>query len=86
MLRDTDALTRLIAPRLHLLFHGPIGGPPTVADGTSAAGFPCAAGELRCWAPPPRAWHVVGMCRFEPGELDEHVPGARRLPDDPIAP
>ncbi|MEU1309228.1 TIR domain-containing protein [Streptomyces cinnamoneus] len=24
-------------------------------------------------------WHVVGMCRFEPGELDEHMPGIRRL-------
>ncbi|MFD9210146.1 TIR domain-containing protein [Streptomyces sioyaensis] len=30
-------------------------------------------------------WHVVGMCRFEPGELDEHLPGVRRLSmDDPI--
>ncbi|MET8681899.1 TIR domain-containing protein [Streptomyces sp. NPDC004647] len=27
-------------------------------------------------------WHVVGMCRFEPGELDEHLPGVRRLPMD----
>ncbi|MGP3951133.1 TIR domain-containing protein [Streptomyces sp. 7N604] len=27
-------------------------------------------------------WHVVGMCRFEPGELDEHLPGVRRLPTD----
>ncbi|MFD8995518.1 WD40 domain-containing protein [Streptomyces abikoensis] len=24
-------------------------------------------------------WHVVGMCRFEPGELDGHLPGVRRL-------
>ncbi|MFV8132956.1 TIR domain-containing protein [Streptomyces syringium] len=30
-------------------------------------------------------WHVVGMCRFEPGELDDHLPGVRRLAtDDPI--
>ncbi|GKQ36812.1 TIR domain-containing protein [Streptomyces sp. A012304] len=30
-------------------------------------------------------WHVVGMCRFEPGELDGHVPGVRRLePEDPL--
>ncbi|MEV7468162.1 TIR domain-containing protein [Streptomyces kronopolitis] len=30
-------------------------------------------------------WHVVGMCRFEPGELDDRLPGVRRLaPDDPI--
>ncbi|GII92382.1 TIR domain-containing protein [Sinosporangium siamense] len=25
-------------------------------------------------------WHAVGMCRFEPGELDEHLPGVRRMP------
>ncbi|GHF65157.1 hypothetical protein GCM10010218_53280 [Streptomyces mashuensis] len=25
-------------------------------------------------------WHVIGMCRFEPGELDDHLPGVRRLP------
>ncbi|MFC4034434.1 TIR domain-containing protein [Streptomyces polygonati] len=24
-------------------------------------------------------WHVVGMARFAPGELDHHLPGARRL-------
>ncbi|EDY46831.2 NACHT and WD40 repeat domain-containing protein [Streptomyces sp. SPB074] len=24
-------------------------------------------------------WHVVGMTRFPPGELDRHLPGARRL-------
>ncbi|MFI9202294.1 TIR domain-containing protein [Streptomyces sp. NPDC053048] len=30
-------------------------------------------------------WHVVGMCRFEPGELDDHLPGVRRLaPDEPL--
>ncbi|MEU1374269.1 TIR domain-containing protein [Streptomyces triculaminicus] len=27
-------------------------------------------------------WHVVGMCRFEPGELDDLLPGVRRLPQD----
>ncbi len=26
-------------------------------------------------------WHVVGLCRFEPGELDPYIPGLR-LPDD----
>ncbi|MFB6436620.1 TIR domain-containing protein [Streptomyces sp. NPDC056411] len=25
-------------------------------------------------------WHVVGMCRFEPGELDGRLPGVRQLP------
>ncbi|MFJ8646712.1 TIR domain-containing protein [Streptomyces sp. NPDC093546] len=25
-------------------------------------------------------WHVVGMYRFQPGELDEYLPGVRRLP------
>ncbi|MER5355296.1 TIR domain-containing protein [Kitasatospora sp. NPDC002551] len=24
-------------------------------------------------------WHAVGMCRFEPGELDTHLPGVHRL-------
>jgi WD40 repeat protein/uncharacterized protein YjbI with pentapeptide repeats/3',5'-cyclic AMP phosphodiesterase CpdA len=28
-------------------------------------------------------WHAIGLCRFEPGELDEHIPGLR-LPDDAI--
>lgn len=26
-------------------------------------------------------WHVIGMCRFEPGELDQFLPEIRRLPD-----
>jgi WD40 repeat protein len=28
-------------------------------------------------------WHTIGLCRFEAGELDEHIPGLR-LPDDAI--
>ncbi|MFE2105166.1 TIR domain-containing protein [Kitasatospora sp. NPDC059463] len=27
-------------------------------------------------------WHAVGMCRFEPGELDSHLPGVHRLPPE----
>ncbi|WP_045865885.1 TIR domain-containing protein [Streptomyces sp. WMMB 714] len=27
-------------------------------------------------------WHVVGMARFTPGELDEYLPGVNRLPLD----
>ena len=27
-------------------------------------------------------WHVVGLCRFEPGELDPYLPEPLRLPDD----
>jgi hypothetical protein len=27
-------------------------------------------------------WWASGLCRFEPGELDEYVPAIRRLPDD----
>ena len=26
-------------------------------------------------------WHVIGLCRFEPGELDPYLPDLR-LPDD----
>ncbi|MEU9477323.1 TIR domain-containing protein [Streptomyces sp. NPDC048191] len=30
-------------------------------------------------------WHAVGMCRFEPGELDGHLPGVRHVAlDDPL--
>ncbi|MEU5536751.1 TIR domain-containing protein [Streptomyces sp. NPDC020362] len=30
-------------------------------------------------------WHAVGMCRFEPGELDGHLPGVRQVPlDEPL--
>ncbi|MGH8899813.1 MAG: pentapeptide repeat-containing protein [Egibacteraceae bacterium] len=32
-------------------------------------------------------WFVAGMCRFEPGELDEYLPALRRLPPDaPLLP
>lgn len=27
-------------------------------------------------------WHVIGLCRFEPGELDAHLPKPLRVPDD----
>jgi hypothetical protein len=27
-------------------------------------------------------WHVVGLCRFEPGELDPYLPEPLLLPDD----
>jgi WD40 repeat protein len=27
-------------------------------------------------------WHVIGSCRFEPGELDPYLPGITRLPAD----
>ncbi|MFC5666562.1 TIR domain-containing protein [Kitasatospora misakiensis] len=29
-------------------------------------------------------WHAVGMCRFEPGELDSHLPGVHRLPPEAL--
>jgi WD40 repeat protein/3',5'-cyclic AMP phosphodiesterase CpdA len=29
-------------------------------------------------------WHIIGLCRFEPGELDDYVPGLRMRPDEPI--
>jgi len=25
-------------------------------------------------------WHAIGMCRFDPGELDDHLPSVRHLP------
>ncbi|HEY1820809.1 MAG TPA: TIR domain-containing protein [Trebonia sp.] len=27
-------------------------------------------------------WHAIGLCRFEPGELDAYLPGIARLPMD----
>jgi WD40 repeat protein len=29
-------------------------------------------------------WHVIGLCRFEPGELDPYLPTPLRLPDETI--
>lgn len=29
-------------------------------------------------------WHVVGLCRFEAGELDPYVPGLRKAEDEPL--
>lgn len=29
-------------------------------------------------------WHVVGLCRFETGELDPYVPGLRKLDHEPL--
>jgi hypothetical protein len=29
-------------------------------------------------------WHVIGLCRFELGELDPYLPTPLRLPDDAI--
>lgn len=26
-------------------------------------------------------WHAIGLCRFEPGELDPYLPAPLRLPD-----
>ncbi|XYH99903.1 WD40 repeat domain-containing protein [Sorangium sp. So ce1128] len=26
-------------------------------------------------------WHVIGLCRFEPGELDPYLPTPLRIPD-----
>lgn len=32
--------------------------------------------------PEGKFWHLVGLCRFEPGELDPYVPELRRLQED----
>jgi hypothetical protein len=32
-------------------------------------------------------WHSVGLCRFEPGELDPYLPTPLRIPDtEPLLP
>ncbi|WP_404963038.1 TIR domain-containing protein [Streptomyces sp. 147326] len=45
-LRDADTLARLAAPRLHLLLHGPTGGPRTLTGVPSRTRLPGPAGEL----------------------------------------
>ncbi|MEU9084421.1 TIR domain-containing protein [Streptomyces sp. NPDC048357] len=45
-LRDADTFARLAAPRLHLLLHGPTGGPRTLTGVPSRTQLPGAAGEL----------------------------------------
>lgn len=32
--------------------------------------------------PADQFWYVIGLCRFEPGELDPYLPEIRRLPED----
>ncbi len=46
VLRDTNTLARLVAPRLHLLLHGPQGAPRSAPDSPTAATLPLATGEL----------------------------------------
>jgi hypothetical protein len=29
-------------------------------------------------------WHTIGLCRFEPGELDPYLPKPLLMPDDEI--
>jgi WD40 repeat protein len=29
-------------------------------------------------------WHVIGLCRFEPGELDPYLPGLHLGDDEPL--
>ncbi|MFD9167290.1 NACHT domain-containing protein, partial [Streptomyces sp. NPDC059558] len=45
-LRDTDTFARLAAPRLHLLLHGPTGGPRTATATPSRTQLAGPAGEL----------------------------------------
>ncbi|MEJ8645441.1 hypothetical protein WKI68_37910 [Streptomyces sp. MS1.HAVA.3] len=45
-LKDADTFARLAAPRLHLLLHGPTGGPRTLAADPSRTQLAGAAGDL----------------------------------------
>ncbi|MFJ4923011.1 TIR domain-containing protein [Streptomyces sp. NPDC088725] len=45
-LRDADTFTRLVAPRLHFVLHGPSGGPRTTTAAPAYAQLPCSTGEL----------------------------------------
>ncbi|WP_143662776.1 hypothetical protein [Streptomyces sp. CB03238] len=69
---------------------GPLDGPPrrtvrrlygteaTMRAVRTALGDPSGVTSTRDVAG--EFWHVVGMYRFQPGELDEYLPGVRRLP------
>ncbi|WP_274557275.1 TIR domain-containing protein [Streptomyces spiramyceticus] len=46
VLRDADTLERLAAPRLHMLLHGPAGGPRSTADDPTHARLSTATGDL----------------------------------------
>ena len=47
------------------------------------AGWPSLRTAATSWAACRAApsWHVINLCRFEPGELDDLIPGLR-LPDN----
>jgi WD40 repeat protein len=68
---DDPVATSLITPHLTLLGL-PEGWAAFSPDGRYKSGG-AASGEF---------WHVVGLCRFEPGELDPYLPDVRRLPLD----
>jgi WD40 repeat protein len=72
-----DGSVRLWRPGPPVLPHATLLGLPEgwaafSPDGAYKSGG-AAAGEF---------WHTVGLCRFEPGELDPYLPQVHRLPTD----
>lgn len=73
-LRDAETLTRLAAPRLHMLLHGPAGGPRTTATDPTHAMLPgVATGDLPLFgAPAPAGFELLqvtadGVTRWSGG-------------------
>jgi hypothetical protein len=52
------------------------GGREGWADARDADGYHCSGGVIAGGF-----WHVIGLCRFEPGELDPYLPSPLRVPD-----
>ncbi|WP_333771087.1 TIR domain-containing protein [Streptomyces sp. IBSBF 2435] len=57
LLQDVDVFQRLLAPRLHMLLHGPSGGPGSTGGRPDHQMLPCASGQLP-------AFGAAGPARF----------------------
>lgn len=62
------------AARMAILYHSADGWVAYRPDGRYKYG-----GDLRG-----SFWHVIGLCRYEMGELDPYIPGLRMADDEPL--
>ncbi|MFB6535030.1 TIR domain-containing protein [Streptomyces noursei] len=100
-LRDVDTFTRLAAPRLHFVLHGPSGGPRTTGGEPSHDHLPLHDGSLPLYGPAaPAGFELLrvtadGVTRWtgdggtEPAVFPVSWHGAGRIfgtPDEPAAP
>lgn len=83
-LRDVDTFARLAAPRLHLLLHGPTGGPRTTATAPSRTHLAGAAGELPLFgAAAPARFQLLQVTADGVTRWDDRITAAsERFPGD----